>query len=82
MQLMVSPHLVSACDFELVQSAVRARDQFVHAGQQIADILAASLCAIDPRNLVSANSFAFVQFLARQLAVLHATALVNAPDLL
>jgi len=31
-------HLVSPSDFELVQSAVRARNEFVHSGQQIANV--------------------------------------------
>jgi len=31
-------HLVSPSDFELVQSTVRARDEFVHSGQQIANV--------------------------------------------
>lgn len=73
---------MSSPDFVAPKLTIRHRDEFVHPGQQEADVVAARLGSVHPRDLVTADGFGFAPGLTRELSVLHPAGLMDAPHLL
>lgn len=78
---MTATNLVPSSDLVLPQLPIGIRDQLVHLGQQVADVLAARLAPFHPNNLVAANIFGVVQAPAGQPSVLHLPSMVQLLDL-